>query len=387
MPMPNTLPLFEPAASPSSATALLERNSQQLVPPAVLDALRRAILIPVAGSDEQFMLDFPQFGPALYASLKPILTALGFRWIARIKTHVGDRSAALRLERAIEAGTYHDTKQSLEFFATSPSTARVLAQVLSDKLYQDEPRILEPSAGEGVLIAAVLDAIPNARITAVELDPLRAEVLRRRFASNTHFRVVESDILAFHEDAWDGIICNLPFNAALEHAQHLVTLLRPFAPFVGIASTQRKRDKPLAIWLHERDAIVDDLPDDAFQDTTFPGIQFVFRRGDSYFDRLCLALGDHPTLGIPHIRRLCEYSRDLHNLFTDCCNGKIEGAPYEHAVDNFLKRATALVAAERISIQPAWDPRAGHGFRLVLPTGHTNDWGNTGIIVPPAQAA
>lgn len=78
-------------------------------------------------------------------------------------------------DTCIEDGTFYDSKHALEFFATAEDFADTMAAELADKVWSDgQLRLLEPSAGEGALIGATLDAVPDARITAVELDERRA---------------------------------------------------------------------------------------------------------------------------------------------------------------------------------------------------------------------
>jgi hypothetical protein len=102
-------------------------------------------------------------------------------------------------------------------------------------------------------------------------------------------------------------------------------------------------------------------------------------------DELRAALAPHASIADPHIRTLTRISRDLHRLFNATCNGEIESDDYDRLVAEYRTRALSLVQHENIAVELAWDPRAGHGFRLVLPSGQTNDFGRTGMIVPTAH--
>lgn len=89
------------------------------------------------------------------------------------------------------------------------------------ELAGDAPRILEPSAGTGVLVRAALALYPRAQIDAVELDPERCELLEAIEGVN----VVRGDYLEHASgEAYDAIITNPPFTKGAD-ASHLATML------------------------------------------------------------------------------------------------------------------------------------------------------------------
>lgn len=82
--------------------------------------------------------------------------------------------------------------------------------------------VLDLGAGEGVLLASVLQAYPNARGTAVDFSPLMLEQARQRLAIfGARVRVVEADL---QEPAWRHSTPR-PFDAvisgfAIHHLPH-----------------------------------------------------------------------------------------------------------------------------------------------------------------------
>jgi hypothetical protein len=112
------------------------------------------------------------------------LESYGFVWKSSRKTHIGTPADWRMLQEVIRTGRFFDTKRELEFFATSDETARMLVEIFKRDSYARYPHILEPSAGEGAIVAAILAAISTASVTAAELDPMRARKLRARFARN-----------------------------------------------------------------------------------------------------------------------------------------------------------------------------------------------------------
>lgn len=350
-------------------------------------AVLRSLDLPIARSGE-ITIDLPLMDAGMYANVAVVLNACNIHWHRRRKTHLATAVALAELQCAIASGSYYDSKRALEFYATSEATADILAAELAEHVdWLDQPQILEPSAGDGALVQAVLNAIPQACITAIELDPRRAALLRHRFLGDPRVRVVESDVLRFEEREWDGVITNPPFEHSLAHIEHVAKIARVHAPVVGIAMTTRKKDEAVARFLHERDALTWDTDGDAFVGTTVTASCFVFRTSPSLLDRLREVIArEHPSIGLPAIQTLCELSRDLHLLFTDHCNGDIQSNAYDVRCAELLGRANRLVSHEHITIKPAWDPRAGHGMCLRLPSGYTNDFGQNGVIVPCALA-
>jgi hypothetical protein len=382
----DSLPLFaglEPSAAHRTIETVRERRTRLTpVPDDALAALKAAT---IACEATRATLTLPPIGPDVYEKTKPIIEACGFTWKSRLKTHVGLPGAVAALKQVISAGVYDDTKRALEFFATSASGAEVLARILEAEVYGEPPHILEPSAGDGALVDAILHAIPDARVTAIELDHRRAEKLAAKFEHDPRVRVIRGDFLDFDESGFDGAIQNPPFEFAFEHTQHAAKLVRRGGYVVGIALLTRPKDQRLAEWLNDCDAWDSPVDADTFVDTKIPASFFGFRVVTSYLEQLRETLAPHHSLGERAIRELTVISRDLHVLAEGYCNGDVEGDAYETRFSDLLQRAALLTKPEGIRLVPCSDPRGGHGIRLALPSGITNDWGQTGVIVPPAR--
>ena len=94
--------------------------------------------------------------------------------------------------------------------------------------------VLEPAAGAGALVDAVLAARPMARVTALELDPTWARHLTVAYAREP-VRVVEGDFLTTTLAPVDVVCMNPPYESgldgaflerAMELAPRVVALLR-----------------------------------------------------------------------------------------------------------------------------------------------------------------
>jgi SAM-dependent methyltransferase len=380
------LGLFAESSSTATSRGRAARVKQKLtrVSDDILQAIRAA---EIRGSGEVIELVLPRMTPKAYVKAKEMLLICGFTWSTRMQTHRGTRRARAALDQVAASGFYDDTIRALEFYATSPSTAAMLAKDLADNVWVDgTARILEPGAGDGALVAAVLEQMDDVVVTAVEIDPARAEDLRERFAGDERVRVICADVLTIDEGAFDGVIMNPPFAESFALIRHAVGLTRRGGYIVGIAMLTRCQDALAAAWLHDHDAIVWPTEPDAFAGTTIAASCFAWRKEVSYLERLRSALEPHTSIGELHVRELTRISRDLHILFTAHCNGEIEGERYDEHLNGLLTLARSLTAHEGIEIKPAWDPRAGHGMGLRLPSGLTNDFGQRYIIVPSARA-
>ncbi|GIM98041.1 methyltransferase [Paractinoplanes toevensis] len=106
-------------------------------------------------------------------------------------------------------------------------------------------RVLEPSAGDGALVAAILRANPRVTVTAVEPHPVRAQACADRNAeagADVHVTTFEQYAAgAAREGTWfDAVVMNPPFAVAgqadiwLEHLRAAWHLLRPGGRLVAV---------------------------------------------------------------------------------------------------------------------------------------------------------
>jgi len=139
----------------------------------------------------------------------------------------------------------------------TPAQAAAPMVVLAD--IQPGQSILEPSAGTGRLVDAILQAHPDADIIAVEIDKRLIEALRPKCTA-----VKCGDFLESNGDLgkFDRILMNPPFEngADIKHIKHAVTFLNPGGKLVAICAAgprQREELQPLGFW--------EDLPPDTFK--------------------------------------------------------------------------------------------------------------------------
>lgn len=165
-----------------------------------------------------------------WPALKQVVEALGGRWLPKSKKTRGgwafpeDVDAMDVITAARERGVVLDPKL-LGFYATSDELADALVAPLC---IQPGERVLEPSAGDGALVRAVLRACPQALVSCVELLPEN----RAKLAAHG-FSLIGEDILALRpedHEPFDVVVANPPFGQGrpeIHHSLHMLRFLRP----------------------------------------------------------------------------------------------------------------------------------------------------------------
>lgn len=149
-----------------------------------------------------------QLDRKLYEKTNKILVALGGKWTSgKTQAHIFPRPIAEILNETLDNGFAVDTKKELGQFFTPPEIAARMVELL-----EVEPGmcVLEPSAGTGNLIKALLDFEPSLQITAVEIDVALAKNLTVRFPQ---VKVICGNCLDIPIGTlYDRIIMNPPFG-------------------------------------------------------------------------------------------------------------------------------------------------------------------------------
>lgn len=159
------------------------------------------------------------------------------------------------------------------FFPTSPEVA---CRLVDFALVEAGHTVLEPSAGVGSLIDAVLKQHAEARVSYCELNCYLLDVLRLKYAGrhNVHFITrdfEELDVQGF-ETRFDRAILNPPFERGrdMEHVLRAYELLAPGGLLAAIVSEggfcrQDKKAQAFRKFLDNHDAATLTLPADSFK--------------------------------------------------------------------------------------------------------------------------
>jgi len=223
-----------------------------------------------------------QLDRKLYVKVNTVLVACGGAWSRKDKAHVFRDDARAILDAAIVTGEV-TTSADIGFFPTPPDLARTLVDAAD---IRPGHSVLEPSAGTGALIDAILEAGP-ARILAFERDPgMRFDLAVKYGRTPTHLdRVVDIDgendpnLLDFldapPEPRVDRVVMNPPFTRVgrgdhLDHVRHAFEFLKPGGVIVsvlpsGVTFRKDRRYSEFRSLVEEQDGEITALPEGSFK--------------------------------------------------------------------------------------------------------------------------
>jgi Methyltransferase small domain len=110
-----------------------------------------------------------------YVAVNTVLTAIGGTWSRAERAHVFPHDPAAELAAILAGEPVPRPARTAEgFVPTPPELAEELVREHTGLAELDAPRVLEPSAGDGALVAAIRATAPEAIIVAVEPNTVRA---------------------------------------------------------------------------------------------------------------------------------------------------------------------------------------------------------------------
>ena len=154
-----------------------------------------------------------QLERADYMKVKKLFESNGGKWKGgKTQGFVFDSDAKSILAR-LQGGDTSNRKKNFQFFETPADIAHKLAVRLGD--VEPTHRILEPSAGRGALIKAVLEEWPEQTVDCYEL----IEENREELAKIPNARLLGNDFWEAEVGMYDKIIANPPFanNQDIKH--------------------------------------------------------------------------------------------------------------------------------------------------------------------------
>lgn len=231
------------------------------------------ILSQCTAQENTIFINSGQLDRTTYESVNKVLDALGGKWKRKAKGHIFDYDPADALASVVSTGEVPD-KNPLAYFPTPEAVTDIMFLKLVIHAKEKVHAILEPSAGDGAIVAAMRNRLPAAKIVAVEIDPRRAQKLRERNLPNVE--VIEADFLQWQPDQqFDAVLMNPPFRtpshplAYIEHIEHALPmratsgLLISVTPIGWQFAGNRKRLTQFREQV-ENEGFTRDLPDDAF---------------------------------------------------------------------------------------------------------------------------
>ncbi|OFY43972.1 MAG: hypothetical protein A2X18_07535 [Bacteroidetes bacterium GWF2_40_14] len=208
-----------------------------------------------------------QLDRKLYQEVAKALELIGGKWKGGKTAGFVFQEDPTELLEQIANGENRNIKKEYQFFATPSDIADwlvELAQIKSDDI------ILEPSAGQGAIIEAILRTNPQASVFAIELMDTNSIILNRK-----GFNHEKGDFLAIpNQPVYDKIIANPPFskNQDIDHIRRMYDLLKFGGRIVSVASkhwqfASGKKETEFRYWLSNMGATVHEISEGSFKDS------------------------------------------------------------------------------------------------------------------------
>ena len=114
-------------------------------------------------------------------------------------------------------------------FADNPDfypTPKILAKRMLEKIKGHPKRILEPSAGKGDLVDAILDHFDGYRMGRAEVFCIEADPVLQATLRGSRHTVIDSDFLEFAgPDKFDALVMNPPFSEGDKHLLKAIDIM------------------------------------------------------------------------------------------------------------------------------------------------------------------
>jgi hypothetical protein len=208
-----------------------------------------------------------RFNKDQYSAVKQIMQKAGGLYKKNCFVFKED---ALTVYNRIINGEDFNLKKKFNFFATPDSLADYLVKLSNIKKGY---KILEPSAGQGAIVNAIVREYPSIYVDVCESMEINQDVLENN--SNTHF--ICPDFLNIPEqyfEYYDTIIANPPFskNQDIDHITKMYDCLKSGGRLVSIASkhwqtSENKKEKNFTKWLKDNEAEIIEIPAGSFKES------------------------------------------------------------------------------------------------------------------------
>ncbi len=204
-----------------------------------------------------------------YLKVKKLFESNGGKWKGgKCQGFLFDTTDVSPILSRLQGGDLTDRKKKFQFFETPMPIARRLAARLGD--VESSDMILEPSAGRGALINAVLETWPDHVIDCYELmDDNRAEL-----AKIPNARLLGNDFMEAEVGIYDKIIANPPFtnNQDIKHVMKMWDHLAEGGQMAVIMSkhwqfASDKASKDFRSFVESNDYDITELPAGSFKES------------------------------------------------------------------------------------------------------------------------
>jgi len=189
----------------------------------------------------------------LYVEVAGAIKYIGGKWKGgKIAGFVFENDPSDLLKQ-IATGFSRNLKKELQFFETPPDVARRLVDLAS--IDRPDLLVLEPSAGRGAIIRALVEKEPRLAIHCYELDAVN----RAHLAIFPKVQILGNDFLQARPILYDRIVANPPFsrNQDIQHVIKMYYWLNLGGRIVTITSrhwqtVDGKKEEGFRKWLKQK---------------------------------------------------------------------------------------------------------------------------------------
>ncbi len=196
----------------------------------ISDSVRR-VLAESEITETSVKLPPEQLERSLYLEVNKVLEGAGGKWDRKSRSHLFGSDPRALLGIAVETGQAINKQQLFQAFYTPASLALELAECAD---LQEGMTMLEPSCGEGNLIAAALSKVPTLKIQGIEIQPDAVAKVRALFPA---IQIRQADFLQVEpEPIFDRVVMNPPFtkDQDIQHVSHAWKFVKPGGRLVSV---------------------------------------------------------------------------------------------------------------------------------------------------------
>lgn len=216
-----------------------------------------------------------QLSRDIYNDVKKHLELIGGKWKSGKTQGFVFQEDPTELLAAVANGEQRNLKKEFQFFPTPVLVAHEMVDMVP--YIEEHFKILEPSAGDGALIKALINGAStmpsglNIKVDCFELMELNRMKLSKIEGAN----LIGEDFLQCDlKDAYDIIIANPPFtkNQDIDHIRKMYEVCKPGGIIITLSSPSwmlgsQKKQKEFHQWLTSIGASITEIDAGAFKDS------------------------------------------------------------------------------------------------------------------------
>ncbi|SKT52047.1 Type I restriction-modification system methyltransferase subunit [Mycobacteroides abscessus subsp. massiliense] len=211
-----------------------------------------------------------------YVAVNKALEAMGGKWNRGQSGHVFPTDPGPALAAFVGGGALAKPARTAEGYVPTPSqlAADIVADHTRIRGLPDGAKVLEPSAGDGAFVRAILKANPLVQVTAVEPNAERLDRIGEH-PSVQRINTTFEEFAASTRERFDAVVMNPPFAVPggpsiwIDHVRMAFDLLADAGRLTSIAPSglvfrQDRKHKAIRSMVQEHGGFVE-LADDAFK--------------------------------------------------------------------------------------------------------------------------